>query len=381
MALEPTLVSIIVPAYNVEAHLEACIESVLAQTYPTWELILVDDGSKDIAAAICDRYALRDSRIRVAHQPNGGVGAARNTGLDFARGSLIAFLDADDVLPEDSVAARVRLMEGADLCIARYGDFATATATATVPPGESETAPNAGTAGTAGTTAASASDFAAPDTHDVYADERPRPDNASPYLPGTREPGTVLSEMPVPATPELTRREAVLAIIVPGELRYQGFTVNKLFRADIIARNNLRFAEDLAYNEDRLFCTAYALCCKTIRTGPDLVYWYRQAATSAMGSLAALSDGQAARILSEFEGYDRIMDLIRPKYPKFVPFVAGDAMYRAVNLRKAAKSAPQLRRELSLRIVRYGKLALLAPSLQFDRVQHAKMRLHVLLKR
>lgn len=90
------MVSIIVPIYKVEQYLARCIESILAQTFTDFELILVDDGSPDKCPAICDSYAAQDSRIVVLHLPNGGVSKARNAGLDIATGTYIAFCDGDD---------------------------------------------------------------------------------------------------------------------------------------------------------------------------------------------------------------------------------------------------------------------------------------------
>lgn len=90
------LISIIVPIYNVEKYLSRCINSVLSQTFPDFELLLIDDGSTDKSGYICDGYAQKDSRIKVFHIENGGVSAARNYGLDNARGEWIAFVDADD---------------------------------------------------------------------------------------------------------------------------------------------------------------------------------------------------------------------------------------------------------------------------------------------
>lgn len=91
------LVSIIVPAYNVAAEIEDCIRSVQRQTYPLWELIVVNDESKDNTAAIVEALVLGDSRIRLINQQNGGVSKARNTGLYEAAGIYIAFLDGDDM--------------------------------------------------------------------------------------------------------------------------------------------------------------------------------------------------------------------------------------------------------------------------------------------
>ena len=89
-------ISVIVPVYQAEAYLQGCIDSVKSQTFTDWELILIDDGSRDGSPAICDRSAAEDPRIRVFHKPNGGVSTARNLGLQEARGEYIAFLDSDD---------------------------------------------------------------------------------------------------------------------------------------------------------------------------------------------------------------------------------------------------------------------------------------------
>ena len=88
--------SIIIPVYNVEKYLRECVDSVLAQTFERYEVILVDDGSPDSCPAICDEYASKDARIKVIHKPNGGLSDARNAGLDIARGEYILFLDSDD---------------------------------------------------------------------------------------------------------------------------------------------------------------------------------------------------------------------------------------------------------------------------------------------
>lgn len=95
------LISMIAPVYQVEAYLSACVNSVLNQTYTNWELILVDDGSKDNSGKLCDAYAQQDSRIRVVHQENQGVSAARNAGLELAEGAYLAFIDSDDLIKPD----------------------------------------------------------------------------------------------------------------------------------------------------------------------------------------------------------------------------------------------------------------------------------------
>lgn len=91
-------VSIIVPVYNVEPYLQECIDSILGQTYTDFELILVDDGSKDRCPEICDAAAEKDRRIKVIHQTNQGLSAARNAGIEAAAGEWLAFVDSDDIL-------------------------------------------------------------------------------------------------------------------------------------------------------------------------------------------------------------------------------------------------------------------------------------------
>ena len=91
-------VSIIVPVYQVENYIRQCIDSVLAQTFTDFELILVDDGSKDKSGQICDEYALMDQRVKVIHKENGGLSDARNCGMDQAVGNYFMFVDSDDYI-------------------------------------------------------------------------------------------------------------------------------------------------------------------------------------------------------------------------------------------------------------------------------------------
>ena len=95
---ERPLISVIVPIYGVEKYLEECLDSILNQTYRNLEIILIDDGSPDRCGEICDRYASRDSRIKVIHQSNQGLSAARNAGMDIAIGEYISFIDSDDYI-------------------------------------------------------------------------------------------------------------------------------------------------------------------------------------------------------------------------------------------------------------------------------------------
>lgn len=120
------VVSIIVPIYNMESHLRRCLDSIAAQTFANYECLLIDDGSTDGSPAICDEYAAADGRFRVVHTPNGGLGAARNCGLDRASGRYIANIDPDDwVEPcylETLVCAASRVGEWSVVIAAYYED-------------------------------------------------------------------------------------------------------------------------------------------------------------------------------------------------------------------------------------------------------------------
>lgn len=107
---ELALVSIIVPVYQVKEYIEECVESLLAQTYTNLEILLVDDGSTDGSGAMCDEYAAKDNRVRVIHQENQGLSAARNTGIKLAMGEYVAFVDSDDVVLPDFIETLYKLL-------------------------------------------------------------------------------------------------------------------------------------------------------------------------------------------------------------------------------------------------------------------------------
>lgn len=121
------LVSIVVAVYNTEAYLPRCIQSVLAQTYENWELILIDDGSTDGSLGVCEKFAEQDSRIFVYHQENGGVARVRNFGIATHKGEYLTFLDSDDLLAPDTISDMldVALSENADIVECDYVRFGT----------------------------------------------------------------------------------------------------------------------------------------------------------------------------------------------------------------------------------------------------------------
>ncbi|MCM1146667.1 MAG: glycosyltransferase [Bacteroidales bacterium] len=104
------MLSIIIPVYNVEKYLDRCLESVVAQSFRDWEIILVDDGSPDSCPAMCDRWAERDGRIRAVHKTNGGLSSARNLGMELAAGDHVTFIDSDDELAPETLAPLMTIL-------------------------------------------------------------------------------------------------------------------------------------------------------------------------------------------------------------------------------------------------------------------------------
>lgn len=120
------LVSIIIPVYRTQEYLQECMESVLTQDYPKLEIILVDDGSPDACPGMCDAYSSSDSRIRVIHQKNSGLGKARNAGMEVANGEYLFFLDSDDKLDGPAAIRKMAVYAvktGADIVVGSYRRF------------------------------------------------------------------------------------------------------------------------------------------------------------------------------------------------------------------------------------------------------------------
>lgn len=295
-------VSIIIPAHNAERYIADCIESVLKQSYEDWELIIVDDGSKDQTAEICSCYAGKDNRIRLFHNDTGkGVSSARNRGLDEATGDYIVFLDSDDLLPSDSVLLRMNYMEEVDLVCGNNDEI----------------------------------------------DEDGR------FLKKglTRSVDSVLNN-----------KDAVRIITVFNKQGYQGYCWNKLFKWEIIEKEHIRFHEEISYNEDRLFCYQYVTYCQKVKMIPEVVYHYRQIQGSAMNNLHDLGKTDELKIISEFRAFDIILDSVKEQYPDTYYLLCADAQNKAITAWKLYRRDANLGSEMKKQIKRYGKLALEAPA-------------------
>ena len=208
------MVSIIVPVYKVEQYLRQCIDSLLAQTYRETEIILVDDGSPDRCGDICDSYAEQDRRIRVIHQENAGVSAARNAGISIARGEYIGFVDPDDWIAPEMYEKLLTCMDkySADMAVCGY----------------------------------------------TYCSEAGEPDEKRSYA----------------CRPEecISRKEAMRRMAdIPPSLRHVVW--NKLFRRNLIGE--IRFPEDYHASEDVIFLTDCLLKAGTVACVHEPLYFNR----------------------------------------------------------------------------------------------------------
>ena len=118
METKKTLISIIVPVYNTEKYIECCLDSIMKQDYPNFEVILVNDGSTDESGIIIQKYKEKYKNISYIKQENKGVGAARNAGIKVAKGDYISFVDSDDLIMEDYCSHLLSIIGDADIVVA-----------------------------------------------------------------------------------------------------------------------------------------------------------------------------------------------------------------------------------------------------------------------
>ena len=222
MNLNSSFISIIVPVYNSEKYLSACLDSLLSQSFSGFEIILVDDGSTDNSGQICDDYVGKDNRIKVIHQRNSGVSVARNVGLEHASGVWITFVDSDDELLPTALEI---FMKYAD------GDY----------------------------------DLIECDYELVVNGKRVDP------------------EMEVQVK-EMCRRDFYDAFFNYSWNSYHGYACIKLYKASIIRDNNISFATDIFIREDGLFVCEYVSKCNKILYSTEVVYKYIQRENSAVNT-------------------------------------------------------------------------------------------------
>ncbi len=276
----PTI-SVIVPVYDVEEYLQVCIDSILAQTFKDFELILVDDGSPDNCGSICDEYAAKDSRIKVIHQENGGLSAARNAGLDIASGKYIYFVDSDDTV-------KARLLESTVLYLERGAELV------------------------------------------VFNHERIYSNGK--VSPSVHELGTFTLS-------KASRASFYINTLLAYSIGWEAW--NRMFRRDIIEAYHLRFADNRhIFAEDMYFSLCYCAHVHEIISIPQSLYCYTVRENSIMRqNKSALNAGRmnelgkaALQHFQEHEDCDDLVDIFPTMHYLIVDSVASKVLYTTKSL-------------------------------------------------
>lgn len=215
-------ISIIIPVYNAEKFLRNCIESVIAQTFEDWEMILVNDGSKDSSLAVCQEYAARDKRISVIDKPNGGPSSARNKGLENAQGEYVYFMDADDWIETKFLEDFVRNAVATKRCCYENEDC----------------------------------------DYDIIFQGFVRE-----LADGRKEESFAMD-----ADTSMMSKEEIICRLYKEHV--YGWSWCKLFRREIIEKHHIRFDESLRLWEDELFTSEFLRYAENVRTVNSHLYHY-----------------------------------------------------------------------------------------------------------
>lgn len=207
-------VSVIVPVYKVEDYLCRCIDSILAQTFTDFELILVDDGSPDNCGSICDQYSKKDARVHVIHQTNSGVSSARNAGLTYANGCYIMFCDADDWVRIDWIQLMVETIKEDENCWVVCG-----------------------------------ADFISKENHEILVPTGQ--DKSKDFLP-------------------------VSDYFLIHKCALDSFCWNKIYRMDILKQHRIEFRNGVSFGEDLLFNIDYLKHMDGIKLVKETLYYYNR---------------------------------------------------------------------------------------------------------
>lgn len=249
-------ISIIVPVYKTEKYVLKCLDSILAQTYKNFEVLVIDDGSPDCSGKICDQVALTDDRVKVFHLTNGGVSSARNFGLGKAEGEWICFCDSDDMLYSDALSTMIDgVKDGIDMVLAGYDEVTV-------------------------------------DDRTIYS------------------AGIDIQKL-------ISRVEAFDIYFNGRDYKFQGYIWNRMFKREIIKNADIRFDESIYYKEDGLFLVQYMCAMKgRVYYTTKPVYKYVIHQDSSMGQISPnISD----RFMTNLDARVKSLSMIREsKLPKAV---------------------------------------------------------------
>lgn len=295
MISNKTLISIIVPVFNVEEYLEDCLNSIINQSYNELEIILVDDGSTDKSGLICDEYANHDSRIKVIHKRNGGMSDARNIGIDCATGKFLTFIDSDDYISHDYCSYLYNLLieNNADLSICNF----------------------------------------------AYVDQSRK------LIANGRKPHDRI----------IKGNEACVGSYFNKDLYIGSAVWGKLYRSELL-NSGIRFPKG-KYHEDVYFSYKIIALCNKIAIGGATHYLYRQRTGSIMSTLT-FSPKYMDAISANIEMHDFISNKYPEFEPESVKSIMFAAFMVAIRMSKSKEVGIDVTNELQSVYRRYLKLYL-----------------------
>ena len=263
-------ISVIVPVYKAENYLHRCVDSLLSQTFPDFEILLIDDGSPDRSGEICDEYARKDKRIRVFHKENGGVSSARNLGLDHARGEWICFVDSDDYVEYKYLWELYHdaYMNNADLVVHSF----------------IEKKPNGKDVG-----------------YEYYSEKL------------------------------YNVEEDLYELLVKEKLYYRGAPWAKLYKRFLLVEHGIKFDTDVHYGEDLCFVLDYLSVIQLVYFSSESSYYYIQYGTSSVNRMFAFSE-EYAGYLHLKQSFYRLLNRMDCSKECCLPYIAWIAffLYRSI---------------------------------------------------
>ena len=274
------LISIIVPVYKTERYLCKCVESIISQTYDNLEIILVDDGSPDNCGKICDEYKKKDKRVNVIHQDNAGVSAARNSGLDLAKGEFTGFVDSDDWIRPDMFEKLLRAMtknESIQIAVCGHTRYHT----------------------------------------DGSTEKRENPEIS-----------------------ETLSVNKMLPYLI-SDSYFEGFVWNKLFDSNLFNnKNKLRFDTDAHFGEDMLFVSE---CVAGLKAKTDSIAYIPEALYNYILSEDGAMYSYGAKRRTELDSWKKVIDVLEPVSGESLKYLRARYTELAINLTRMAVLAKDTR--------------------------------------
>ena len=314
---EGTCISVIVPIYNTEKYLDACITSIVNQTYSALQIILVDDGSPDKCGIICDTWVKKDNRIQVIHQENAGVSAARNAGLQIATGELISFVDSDDVLPLNAYEQLLSSWNEKDLTM---GGMALMEEDGTSIPCEQIIPP------------------------DAYPIE-----------------------------------DFIKELFREKQFCYLGYLWDKLLKRAIIQDNNIRFDPAIKLNEDRLFLLEYLLHSSSMSFCNAVIYYYRQRGAGVITSTRrnrTVTDSE----MTVIDSFHKMASIAKQYSEELYYIVARKAFESSLDLRSRVAPEDKRKNKQILHFMQeYAHICMRTPDISMN--ERLKIVGHCILKK